>query len=223
MRLNLKHAAAMAATAGVLGAAAVPALAASKAGSYNLTYSSGGAAVPVGTSWTSSGGSLSFLNKSGAVIATCTGSSLSGVTGTTNDGPSNELSVTGGSYTGCTTAGSPVYVTVNASSSSPWNVIPTSGSASPFKGEVTGINVTVRCGSPSATPATYSGNLTKGVSEQNAKTGSVIGLKDAASLAKSGSGCPTLPNPAYVTQSNTLQTVGGNPVTKKNNLWLNAG
>jgi hypothetical protein len=81
--------------------------------------------------------------------------------------------------------------------------------------------VTVRCGTPTATPATYTGNLTSGVTLENNTAGSITHLVAAGLLTKSGTGCPLLPNPAKVTQDNTLTNVGGSAVSPTNNLWTN--
>ncbi|MDO9407398.1 hypothetical protein [Patulibacter sp.] len=214
--MNLKHKAAVIATAATLGLAGT----ATAASAYSITSSAGGAAVPVGTSFSSAGGALSFQNAAtGANVASCTASTLNGVTG--GSGTSSQLDVTGGSYTGCKVGSQNVFVTVNASAASPWSVVPTSGTTSPFAGEVQNVNVTVRCGTATATPATYTGTLTTGVSETNQTDGSKISLAAAGSLTKSGSGCPFLPATAAVTQENVLTSVGGAPVSAANNLWLN--
>jgi hypothetical protein len=213
--MNLKQKIAAVAAATTLGLAGT----ATAASAYNITSSAGGAAVPVGTSFSSSGGSLSFQNAAtGAVAATCTGSTLNGVTGGT--GVSSQLDVTSGSYTGCKVGSQNVFVTVNATAASPWSVVPTGGTG-PFTGEVQNVNVTVRCGTATSTPATYSGTLTSGVSETNQTAGSKINLSSAGSLTKTGSGCPALPATASVTQENVLTAVGGSPVSAANNLWLN--
>lgn len=214
--MTLKHKVATIAVATTLGLAGT----ATAASAYSITASDGGAAVPVGTSFDSSGGALNFQNAAtGAVAATCTGSTLNGVTGGT--GVSSQLDVTSGSYSGCRVGSQNVFVTVNASAASPWSVVPTGGTASPFTGEVQGVNVTVRCGTATSTPATYSGTLTSGVSATNQTAGSKINLTSAGALTKSGSGCPALPASALVTQENLLTAVGGAPVSAANNLWLN--
>lgn len=214
---RIRRAALVAATA-TLGLAGT----ATAASAYSVTSSAGGAAVPVGTAFQSSGGALSFQNAaSGATAATCTGSTLGGVTGDGGSGVSSQLDITSGTYTGCRTGGQNVFVTVNASAASPWSVVPTTGTGSPFGGEVRNVDVTVRCGTATATPATYSGTLTTGVSETNQIDASKINLTSAGALTKSGSGCPTLPATAAVTQENVLTSVGGSPVSAANNLWLN--
>ncbi|CAB4922605.1 unannotated protein [freshwater metagenome] len=214
--MNLKHKAAVIATAATLGLAGT----ATAASAYSITSSAGGAAVPVGTSFASSGGALSFQNAAtGATAATCASSTLNGVTGGT--GVSSQLDVTSGSYTGCKVGSQNVFVTVNASAASPWSVVPTTGTGSPFGGEVRNVNVTVRCGTATSTPATYSGTLTTGVTETNQTDASKINLASAGSLTKAGSGCPALPATAAVTQENVLTAVGGAPVSAANNLWLN--
>jgi hypothetical protein len=214
--MNIKHKAAAVAVAATLGLAGT----AGAASAYSITSSAGGAAVPVGTSFSSSGGALSFQNaSSGSTVATCTGSTLNGVTGGT--GVSSQLDVTSGTYTGCKVGTQNVFVTVNASAASPWAVVPTTGTGSPFGGEVRNVSVTVRCGSTTATPATYTGSLLTGVTETNQTDGSKINLTSAGSLAKTGAGCPALPASAAVTQENVLTAVGGSPVSAANNLWLN--
>jgi hypothetical protein len=215
--MNLKHKAAAIAVTATLGLAGT----ATAASAYTITSSAGGAAVPVGTSFASSGGALSFQNAAtGATAATCTGSTLGGVTGDGGSGVSSQLDVTSGTYTGCKVGSQNVFVTVNASSAAPWSVVPTGGTG-PFTGEVRNVNVTVRCGTATSTPATYSGTLTSGVSETNQTDASKINLAAAGSLTKSGSGCPALPATAAVTQENVLTAVGGSPVSAANNLWLN--
>jgi hypothetical protein len=214
--MNLKHKAAAIAAAATLGLAGT----ATAASAYNITSSAGGSAVPVGTSFSSSGGALSFQNAStGSTVATCTGSTLSGVSG--GSGVSSQLDVTSGTYTGCKVGSQNVFVTVNASAASPWSVVPTTGTTSPFGGQVQNVNVTVRCGTATATPATYSGTLTTGVTETNQTAASKINLTSAGALTKAGSGCPALPASAAVTQENVLTAVGGSPVSATNNLWLN--
>jgi hypothetical protein len=214
--MTLKHKAAAVAVAATLGLAGT----ATAASAYSITASDGGAAVPVGTAFSSAGGALSFQNAAtGATAATCASSTLDGVTG--GSGASSQLDVTSGSYTGCKVGSQNVFVTVGASAASPWSVVPTGGTGSPFTGEVQNVNVTVRCGTATSTPATYSGTLTTGVSATNQTDGSKINLAAAGSLTKAGSGCPALPATASVTQENLLTTVGGAPVSAANNLWLN--
>lgn len=127
--MDLKHKAAAITVTAALGLAG----SATAASAYSITSSAGGAAVPVGTSFASSGGALSFQNAAtGSTAATCASSTLNGVTG--GSGVSSQLDVTSGSYTGCKVGSQNVFVTVNAAAT-PWSVVPTSGTG-PILGEV---------------------------------------------------------------------------------------
>jgi hypothetical protein len=195
---------------------------AGSASAYSFTSSEGGAPVPVGTPFTLGGGAIQVQNSVGTTWMTCMGSTLNGVTGSRGaSNISSQLNVTSGSWNGCKVGAQNIFYTVNASQNSPWQIVPTSGTNSPFGSVVDGVNLTVRCGSPTSSSATYTGSLTSGVSETNLATGLQITLATAGNLAKSGTGCPALPNPASVTQTNTVTSVGGAPVSSTNNLWLN--
>jgi hypothetical protein len=196
--------------------------AAASASAYQV-YPNATAATPWadGTPYTATAGALQFANLGGTTIANCTGGS---VTGAVSDG-STALSVgAGSSFTGCTVAGAPVFVTVNPT----WKITALSGTSPTFEGQAAGVNVTVRCGTPTATPATYAGTLTSLTGNpasgsfqiNNDTTGSTITLNKAGLLDKTGTGCPTLPNPARVTVSYKAATVNGAAVTATNNLWV---
>jgi hypothetical protein len=206
-------------------AAAVPLVAAAPAGAYFITAYDGGPAVPVGTPFTGTAGGFSFQNAAtGATVGTCTGATANGVTGGSS-GVSEQLDVTSGTITGCKVGSQNVFVTANASAASPWSVVPRSGTTSPFGGEVQNVNITVRCGTATATPATYAGTITTGGSSQNVVgtpgSGSTITAVQAGPLTKSGSGCPALPSTGSITGTIVLRSVGGVSVSATNNLWLN--
>jgi hypothetical protein len=173
------------------------------------------------TLWTATTGSFVFKHPtSGATLGQCTGSQLAGKVG----GSGTRLEVNSASFSGCVVAGAPVFITPGVSS--PWQIVPGTGSGLSWPTVLQDTRLTIRCGSPTAAPATYSGALasdaTGAVDWQNvAASPSRLVISSGAALARTaGLGCPMLPATMRVTATLMPTSVGGAGMSPTNDLWV---